>query len=40
VWSVENSGPGRASAADGHGEFDDEDPDTLKSLQHIVSQGF
>jgi hypothetical protein len=40
VWSVEDSGPGLRSAADGHGEFDNQDPDTLASLKHIVSEGF
>ncbi len=40
VWSVEELGPGRNSAANAHGKFDDEDPPTLKSVQHIITTGF
>ncbi|MCG3208379.1 MAG: hypothetical protein FOGNACKC_01983 [Anaerolineae bacterium] len=40
IWSVADLGPGRNSAADAHGKFDDADPPTLASVQHIVTTGF
>lgn len=39
VWSKEDKGPGLASNAVKHGDFDN-DPDTLKSIKVILQQGF
>ena len=39
VWSKVDGGPGRASASEHHGDFDD-DQQTLASLTHILERGF
>jgi len=38
IWSVQSSGKGCNSRSKHHTDFD-EDPDTLESLSHIISQG-
>ncbi len=40
VWSVADDGAGRQCTATQHGAFDDEDAATLRSVMHIVRQGF
>jgi len=40
VWSKVDSGPGLASAAVHHGDFDDVDEPTIKSVKHIIGKGF
>lgn len=39
VWSVASLGPGRNTAARQHGDFDN-DPPTVASVQHLLSQGY
>ena len=39
IWSVANYGPGRQSAAEQHGGFNN-DSSTQSSLCHILSEGF
>lgn len=39
VWSIQNAAPGVMSESTKHGDFDN-DPATLASLTHILSQGF
>lgn len=39
TWSVANNGAGRDSTAERHGDFDN-DPQTLASLQHLITSGF
>jgi len=39
VWSISDSGPGRASAATSHSDFGKE-ANTLESLKHLISRGF
>lgn len=40
VWSFSNAGPGLRSNGRHHGEFDDVDPPTLDSVQHILLNGY
>lgn len=40
VCSPSNAGPGLESDGKHHGEFDDQDPPTLNSVQHILLNGF
>lgn len=40
VWSLADAGPGLASQAASHGAFDDEDKVTLKSVCHLIAEGF
>jgi subtilisin family serine protease len=40
VWSKSDTGPGRRSECQHHGDFDFEDGATLKSIAHIIANGF
>lgn len=40
VWAPYSGGDGRNSDGRSHGEFDDVDPQTLASVQHILQHGF
>jgi hypothetical protein len=39
VWSKSDAGPGLATTAVDHGEFDNNDQ-TVASLQHLIRNGF
>lgn len=40
VWSEAHWGPGLNTTGKKHGAFDDDDPPTLRSIQHILKEGF
>ncbi len=39
VWSIKNLGPGRSSASEKHGDFDN-DEETVKSIEWILRKGY
>jgi len=40
IWSVSDAGDGRNCDSHRHGDFDDRDEQTMKSVQHILQHGY